>query len=100
MWAKIKSLFRSFTASFHDSETILIARIKLFLGMGFTAIQTSGVDIASLFVTNLRWQAAIRVFFAWLIVDGTLTEWARRNRNTDLEGPRDTRDDHLDPGKP
>jgi hypothetical protein len=93
MWTK-------FAASFHDSETILIARIKLFLGMMFTAVQTSGVDLAGFISDRPGMQAGVRIFFAYLIVDGTMGEWARRNRATDLDAPRDTRDDHLDVGKP
>ena len=67
---------------FKNSETIFIARVKVFLGVLFTAVQQSGIDVASV-VDNPKLQMAIRVFFAYLIVDGTLTEWARR-RNSDL----------------
>lgn len=68
---------------FKYSETIFIARLKLTLGLVFTGIQQSGIDVAS-FVENQKLQMAIRIFFAYLIVDGTLTEWARR-RNSDLQ---------------
>ena len=68
---------------FKNSETIFIARLKLMLGLAFTAFQQSGVDIASV-VENPKWQIALRVFFAYLIVDGTMTEWARRRNATDL----------------
>lgn len=81
MWQKIK-------ASFHDSETILIARIKMFVGMIFTAVQTSGVDLAGLITESAKVQAGLRVFFAYLIVDGTLGEWARRNRADDLDSTK------------
>jgi uncharacterized membrane protein len=93
MWAK-------FAASFHDSETILIARIKMFIGIAFTAMQMSGIDLASLVTDSPRVQAAIKVFIAYLVVDGSVSEWARRNRATDLDAPRDIKDDHLDVGKP
>lgn len=72
-------LWCRFHASFHASETILIARVKFLIGSLFTALQQSGVDIAS-FIEDHRWQVALRVFMAWLIVDGTLGEWARRRK--------------------
>lgn len=81
-----KAWWTSFYHSFHDSETLLLARIKLFLGVGFTALQQSGIDVAG-FVENPKLQMALKVVFAWLIVDGTISEWARRSRATDLGDP-------------
>ena len=95
----IKAWWISFQHSFHDSEIILLARIKLFLGLGFTALQQSGVDVAG-FVEDTRLQMALKVIFAWLIVDGSVQEWARRNRATDLNDPPPTSDDHLHVDKP
>lgn len=80
MWVHIKNWF---TENWHI-ETIMIARIKLIAGTLFTAVQQSGVDLAG-FVENPKAQIAIRVMFAWLIVDGTLTEWARRRGATDIQ---------------
>lgn len=76
MLDKIKAFFK-------NSETIFIARLKLAAGLIFTAVQQSGVDIASI-VDNPKAQIALRVLMAWLILDGTLTEWARRRNATDL----------------
>lgn len=70
-------------AWFRNSETIFLARLKLMAGLAFTAVQQSGVDIASV-VESPKLQMAIRVFFAYLILDGTLTEWARRRNAKDL----------------
>lgn len=77
MWDSIKDWFK-------HSETIFIGRVKMALGLGFTAIQQSGVDIASI-VDSPRLQIALRVFFAYLILDGTLTEWARRRNAPELK---------------
>jgi hypothetical protein len=87
---KLKSWWNSFIASFHDSEIIWIARAKLFAGTTFTALQTSGVDVTS-FVENPRIKTGLSILFAWLIVDGTVQEWARKRRADDL-GPTDPAD--------
>lgn len=68
-------------------HTLVIARIKLLLGGGFTALQQSGVDIASIVTNNEAYQAAIRIVMAWLVFDGTLSEWARRHKADDIGGP-------------
>lgn len=75
---KIKSWFL-------HSEIIFIGRVKFLLGSIFTAVQQSGQDLASMFTEHPNLQIGIRVFFAWLILDGTLTEWARRRNATDLQ---------------
>ena len=67
-------------------HTLVIARIKLFLGMGYTVLQQSGVDIVS-FVEDKKWKIALQLFFAWLVVDGTLAEWGRRRNADDLLPP-------------
>jgi hypothetical protein len=95
---QIKIWWTKFHASFHDSETILFARVKLFLGMAFTAVQQSGVDVTS-FVENNRLKVAIQVFFAWLIVDGTVSEWARKHRAEDL-GPTEREVPEVPPVPP
>lgn len=69
---------------FKNSETIFIARAKMTAGLLFTAFQQSGVDVASV-VESPKLQIAVRVFFAYLILDGTLTEWARRRNAPDLK---------------
>ena len=74
MWDKIKRWF-------WYSESIAWARVKLFVGTAFTAIQQSGVDLTSFFDSQ-RVKIAIQIAFAWLIVDGTVSEWARRRRTT------------------
>lgn len=71
-------------AWFKNSETIFIARLKLFSGLAFTAFQQSGVDIASV-VESPKLQVALKLFFAYLIVDGTVSEWARRRNADDLK---------------
>lgn len=68
-------------------HTIVWARIKLTLGMTFTAVQQSGVDIASIVSQDPIKQAAVRVGFAWLAIDGTLSEWARRHNADDIGSP-------------
>lgn len=73
--------WQKFHASFHSSETIFIARVKILIGGGFTALQQSGVDVAG-FVEDHRIQAGIRIFMAYLVFDGTLGEWARRRNAT------------------
>lgn len=73
---------------FLDSETIFIARLKVFFGTIALAIQFSGVDF-SILTDKPALQIAIRVASAWLIMDGGITEWARRRNATD-----------LDPGQP
>lgn len=70
-------------AWFKNSETIFIARVKVTLGLAFTAIQQSGVDLTA-FTDKPAYKIAIQVFMAYLIADGTLGEWARRRRATDL----------------
>jgi hypothetical protein len=97
---KTRALLGKFHASFHDSETILIARIKLFVGLLFSAVQTSGVDITSFITDSPRLQTGLKVFFAYLAVDGTVGEWARRHRATDLDTPDEHPSGPLDPGKP
>lgn len=74
MWEKVKAWFK-------DSETLFIARVKIFVGTVFTAIQQSGVDLTT-FVESSKVKVAIQIFMAWLIVDGTVGEWARRRRST------------------
>jgi hypothetical protein len=66
-----------------DSETIAIARAKFIIGAVFTAVQQSGVDLTAL-TDKPGYKIAIQVFMAYLVVDGTLTEWARRRRAADL----------------
>lgn len=70
-------------AWFKGSETIFIARVKMMLGLGFTAVQQSGVNLASI-IDNPKLQIALQVFMAYLVLDGTLSEWARRRNATDL----------------
>lgn len=70
-------------AWFKDSETIFIARVKVTLGVAFTAIQQSGVDLTS-FTDRPGVKIAIQIFMAYLIADGTLGEWARRRRAADM----------------
>jgi len=77
-------MFDAISAFFKNSESIFIARMKLLLGGVFTALQTSGVDVSSLVTESPKWQNAIKVLFAWLIFDGTLTEWARRRNDPNL----------------
>ena len=89
MFSRIWAWYKPIHASFHSSETILIARIKIFVGIAFTALQQSGVDVAS-FVEDHRLQIAIRLFMAWLVVDGTVGEWMRR---------RNAPPDFYDPAK-
>lgn len=68
-------------------HSLVVARVKLLLGIGFTAVQTSGVDMASWLTKNDAYQNAIRIGFAILAVDGTLSEWARRHKDSDIGGP-------------
>ena len=80
MWDRILLWFKG-------SETIFIARMKAFLGLAFTAVQQSGQDLAAFFTDHPNLQIGIRVFFAYLIVDGTLGEWARRRgADTNADG--------------
>lgn len=66
-------------------HTLVIARIKLFLGTAYTVLNQSGVDVIS-FVEDHKWKIALQLFFAWLAVDGTLSEWGRRHAADDI-GP-------------
>ncbi len=67
-------------------HTLVIARVKLFLGVGYTVLMQSGVDIVS-FVEDKKWKVALQLFFAWLAVDGSLSEWGRRHSADDLAPP-------------
>lgn len=71
-------------------HTLVWARIKLLLGLGFTGIQQSGVDVAALVTQKAEYQAAVRIAFAILAVDGTLSEWARRHKADDLYQPKES----------
>lgn len=67
-------------------HTIVIARVKLFVGTAYTVLQQSGVDVVS-FVNDQKWKVALQLFFAWLVVDGTLAEWGRRHAADDIGPP-------------
>lgn len=67
-------------------HTIVIARIKMFLGTAYLTMQQAGVDISS-FIADPKVKVAVQLFFAWLVVDGTLAEWGRRHAADDLEPP-------------
>lgn len=67
-------------------HTIVIARIKMFLGLAYTVLMQSGVDVVS-FVQDQKWKIALQLFFAWLAVDGSLAEWGRRHRADDMAEP-------------
>jgi hypothetical protein len=79
------SLWQRIVAA-HKSHTIYIARVKLFLGMVFTAIQQVGVsDVAALLTPKPEYQLAIKIFFAYCAADGFITEWARKYKANDLD---------------
>lgn len=67
MWDK-------FIVSFHANETIIWARIQLFVGAVW----------ATLAATDLSPVLHGKYLTYWLIVSGVITELLRRNRATDL----------------
>lgn len=75
-------MFEKIRAWFHDSETIVFARLQLALGtLGQIAVQ---MDWTPFLPDDPKWQFAAAVLTAWLIASGAGTEWARRRRATDL----------------
>lgn len=80
LWARYITWRNTDGAIIH---TIVIARIKLFVGVGYTALMQSGVDVTA-FVQDQKYKVAIQLFMAWLAVDGTLTEWGRRHAAEDI----------------
>lgn len=74
MWENIKYYGGRFHASFHNSETILWARIQIILGLIITALQV--VDI-SLFISDKR------LLQGYLFANAFITEYLRR-RNSDF----------------
>ena len=64
-------------------HTLVISRIKLFAGVGYTVLLQSGVDVTS-FIHEEKYKAGIQLFMAWLAVDGTLCEWGRRHAADDI----------------
>ena len=78
MWSKIVRFF-------HDSETIFIARTKYTVGLAFTAYTQAGLDLSP-FLTNAKWIFVSKILAAWLVLDGTVSEWARKRRADDMDG--------------
>lgn len=75
-------MFQTLRAWFHDSETIVFARLQVAIGtLGQVAIQ---VDWTPFLPNDPKWHLAAAVLTAWLIVSGAGTEWARKRRATDL----------------
>ncbi|WP_127524088.1 hypothetical protein [Mesorhizobium sp. Z1-4] len=62
---------------FRDSETLLIARLNAF--MGFLATITAYVDPAL-----IEPLLTPKAFAIYVLVNGILTEWARRRRDPEL----------------
>jgi len=75
MWDDIKDWFK-------DSETIFIARLKVFLG---AVVQVLTQTDFTQFGLSPHWVLALQIFSAYLIADGLGGEWARRRRATDLD---------------
>jgi len=80
---RLKAWWIAFHASFHDSETILWARIKVAIGMILMA--SMSFDMSTI-ITNARWLFVYKVASIFLMADGGFSEVVRRNRATDLEG--------------
>lgn len=64
--------------------SILWARIKLVLGLVWTAVTQSGVDLSSV-ITNPKVLLGVKVGAALLLADGLFSEVVRRHGATDLD---------------
>jgi hypothetical protein len=78
-------LWPQISAHFADSETIFWARLQVFAGAVWTAIEQA--DLSSIF-SALGYGRYLGIA---LVVMGAVTELARRSRATDLGAPPDGR---------
>ena len=80
MWGKLKDEW----SLMWQAGSIMWARAKVTLGVVWTAVSNSGVDLSTV-ITNPKWLLATKVAAALLLADGLFSEMVRRHGATDLQ---------------
>ncbi len=75
MFAKFKSWFDSFVASFHDSEVLVWSRVQFLVGVVWAVL--SQTDLSPV-ISDPKYLTY------WLIANGVITEYLRRRRADDF----------------
>ena len=79
MWNRLQDEW----AIMWKAGSIMWARAKVVVGLVWTAVTQSGVDLSTI-VSSPKWLLAIKVGAALLLADGLVSEAVRRHGATDL----------------